>query len=143
MTKSLVVAILTFASLGVYYRSADNGARGGVVEDTNSVTEARRAARGAALAGVNVAKEGLAESWRTGVYVGRYGGAKYTASSLVKDERAAVRSIGRAFRQGARTINYELRVDIYRRIREAASSDSLSDRSKYSYRVRPVATGSG
>ncbi len=143
MTKSLVVAILTFASLGVYYRSAENDAGRGFVEDTNTVAEARRAARGAALAGVNVAKEGLAESWRSGVYVGRYGGAKYTASSLVKDERAAVRSIGRAFRPGAKTINYELRVDIYRRLREAAARDSLSDRGKYSYRIRPVATGSG
>ncbi|MBT8399402.1 MAG: hypothetical protein KJO98_02905, partial [Rhodothermia bacterium] len=86
MAKSLLIAVLTFVGLGIYYRneapdSPEPQAELRVVEDP------LQSARSAALAGLNVAKEGLTQSWRSRLFAGRHRGAKYNAAATVRDER--------------------------------------------------------
>lgn len=134
MAKSLLVAVLTFVCLGVYYRNEKP-----VSETTEPprqiVDDARQAARSAALAGLNVAKEGLTSSWQSRLFAGRHRGAKYNAAATVRDERARIESIGRAFGAAGAAEAYRLRVEVYRSQRDSGHED---DGSPYSYRIRPV-----
>lgn len=134
MAKPLLIAVLTFVCLGVYYRNEKP--EGITPEPTGAIVEdARQAARSAALAGLNVAKEALTDSWRSRLFAGRHRGAKYNAAATVRDERARIESIGRAFSAAGTPEAYRLRVEVYRSQRDGADED---DAAQYSYRIRPV-----
>ena len=134
MAKSLLVAVATFVCLGLYYRSAADEP---VAEQAKRLVEnPREAARSAALAGINVAKQGLTESWRSELFAGKHRGAKYNAAATVRDDRARVESIGRALGAGEVSESYRLRVEIYRS--DTANVDA-NGAPTYTYRIRPVA----
>ncbi len=134
MAKSLLIAVLTFVGLGAYYKAespetAEPQAELQVVEDP------LQSARSAALSGLNVAKEGLTQSWRSRLFAGRHRGAKYNAAATVRDERARIESIGRAFGNSSTSETYRLRVEVYRSRREGGDG---SEGAEYSYRIRPA-----
>ncbi|NNE34794.1 MAG: hypothetical protein HKN13_06140 [Rhodothermales bacterium] len=139
MTKSLLFATSIFVLLGIYYTQAEEDVT--LSERVASVVEDPvQAARSAALGGITIAKQGLIEEWRSGMFAGRYRGAKYNAAVTVRDQRARVESIGRAVGAGGMVESYRLRVDVYRSPR-ADLSRKEDGPAEYSYRIRPVATG--
>lgn len=137
MTKSLLIAALTFGVLGLFYDYRESEPGVTVADQVSaSVEDPGQAARSACLSGITTAKQGLMESWRSERFAGRYKGARYTASATVKDERARIESVGSALGPDGSVEWYRLRVEVYRKRRQTAGIDRDGG---YTYRVRPSA----
>ena len=119
MVRSLLVAALTFMSLGAYYQ----GARSSLLDrqDEEAHLELLRVARNTALFGLNRMKEALAEKWVDQRTAGGHDGATYRAVAVLRRHRGAVRSVGVVRREGTEATSYRIRADVFMRMRSTSS----------------------
>ncbi len=116
MGKALAIAAVTFIALGTYY----NGVRSSSELDTRrrvSNNQYEAISRGAALAGINVAKQKLSETWNAGVQRGNHQGGSYAVQSKVNQNRAEIASVGTIRNAGRHSENYAVNVLLERRLK--------------------------
>ncbi len=114
MGKALALAAVTFIALGTYY----NGVRSASELDTRrrvSNNQYEALSRSAALAGINVAKQALAEGWKPTVIRGEHQGGAYTVQIKANKKRATIESVGTIKNAGRHSENYLVSVIIERR----------------------------
>lgn len=122
MIRALLIASLTFLSLGAYYQVAEEGALERSTGETQ--TEMLRIARSSALFGINRMKQSLLENWIDQRTAGGYGGGRYRAVAVLKRNRGTVRAVGIAARDGGEEARYSVRVDVFRRTRSLVDASS-------------------
>ncbi len=116
MGKALALAAVAFIGLGTYY----NGVRSASELDTRrrvSNNQYEALSRSAALAGINVAKQYVAEKkWQAHNMRGGHQGAEYAVSLKIQGKkRAVLESLGTIRNAGRMSENYNVRVLLERR----------------------------
>ncbi len=118
MGKALALAAVTFISLGTYYGASRSVSE---IETRRRISNSQyeTLARGAALAGINVAKKHVAEAtWASKNLEGRHQDGAYTTSiKKMGPKRAVLESVGFQRNAGRMTETYAIRILMERRLR--------------------------
>ncbi len=115
MGKALAIAAVAFIALGTYY----NGVRSASELDTRrrvSNNQYEAISRSAALAGVNVAKQSLSESWNARITRGNHQGGAYAVQIKANKKRGEITSVGSIANAGRHSEDYTISLFLERRL---------------------------